>query len=170
MDRQSAEGDVGLLKVAQKPLVDNSHAASLLLRLAEVIGESKFKEAAQGILEGFTGQYSRYSIFASFYAVAVSTYLKGPLKLVVVGDGDEPTDAVRMELLAAFQPRRVLQLLRPGSRAFREAQYPEEPVPAVYACVGTQCSNPITGPHAMAEAEAFLARVDSSEGVTPDRS
>ncbi len=170
VDRQSAEGDVGLLKVAQKPLVDNSHAASLLLRLAEVTGESKFKEAAQGILEGFTGQYSRYSIFASFYAVAVSTYLKGPLKLVVVGDGDEHTDAVRMELLAAFQPRRVLQLLRPGSRAFREARYPEEPVPAVYACVGTQCSNPITGPHAMAEAEAFLARVDSSEGVTPDRS
>lgn len=164
MDRRGEEGDIGLLNVAQKPLVDNSHAAMLLLKLHELTDEVGFREASGGILRGFTGQYARYSIFASAYAVAVVAFLRGPLRLVLVGNAGAETEEVRRDVLASFQPRRVLQFLRIGTKALKEASYPESPAPAIYACVGTQCSNPITGSEVMKDAEAFLTAVDGGQG------
>ncbi len=167
-DRQEKESDIGLLKVAQKPLVDNSRAAILLVRLYELTNDVSFRDASRRILEGFTGQYERYSIFASAYAMAVVTFLKGPLRLVLVGDAGPETEDLRREVLSSFQPRRVLQFLRVGTEAFKEAKYPESPAPAVYACVGTQCSSPITGSEVMKHAEVFMTAVDGIQGSSVD--
>ncbi len=169
IDRKAGERDIGLLKMPQKPLVENSHAALLLLKLREITGDETYGDAAEGILKGLSGQYSRYSIFASTYAMAVSMYIRGPLRLVLVGHkGDEEAKEIGRILAATFEPRRVMQLLEPGTADFKEAQYPEDPIPAVYACVGKQCSPPITGVQAVREVEAFLEQVEGSgEGQGP---
>jgi uncharacterized protein YyaL (SSP411 family) len=157
MDRKPREDDIGLLKVPQRPLVENSRAALLLLKLSEVTETERYMDVATGILEGFSGQYSRYSIFASAYAVAVTTQLKGVLKLVLVGDMvDEKTRRMHRDLLRAFEPRKAIQVLRPGTEEFRDAHYPEKPLPAVYACVGTQCSPPITSDDPMRDVGSFM--------------
>lgn len=159
-DRQPREDDIGLLKVGQKPLVDNAHAALLLLKLQEANGEERFGKAAAEILEGFSGQYQRYSLFSAPYAVAVEAHLQGVLKLDLVGARDDPEVAERHgTLLRRFVPRRVVRWLPPGTAAFEAAQYPEEPVPAVYACVGTRCSAPIEAPDPWEEIEAFRETV-----------
>jgi uncharacterized protein YyaL (SSP411 family) len=161
MDRRPREDDIGLLKVPQKPLVENSRAALLLLRLKEVTGMETYGDAARGIIEGFSSQYTRYSVFSSAYALAVTAHLKGILKVVLVGDPESGvTPLMHGNLLRAFEPRKVIQLLRPDTKEFEGAQYPEQPVPAVYACVGTQCSPPITGDDPMEQVESFVRSFD----------
>ncbi len=95
--------------------------------------------------------------------MAVTTFLKGPLRVVLVGDDGEATGTLQREILAAYQPRRVLHLMHPGTKDLIEAGFPEDPLPAIYACVGTQCSNPLTGADAFKEAEAFLVSVDAQD-------
>ncbi len=127
-------------------------------------GNEEFEDAARRILEGFSGQYTKYSIFASSYALAVVAHLEGPFRLVLVGHlGDEKTKRIHKGLLRPFDPRKVVQVLDPGTPAFDEAQYPKEPIPAVYACVGTQCSPPIVGDDPVKEAEDFLVRAQGKK-------
>ncbi|MEE9236336.1 MAG: DUF255 domain-containing protein [Thermoplasmata archaeon] len=165
-DRQTRESDIGLLKAPQRPLVENAHAALVLLKLEELAEEQGYGDAARQILEGFSGQYSRYSIFAAPYAIAVYTYLKGPLRLVLVGRKDDGrTRQMNADLVAAFEPRRVVQILQPGTATFQDAKYPDEPAPAVYACVGRQCSSPITDLEPMKAVEVFVGSVETQEGI-----
>ncbi len=161
LDRKPSETDLGLLKAPQRPLVDNAHAATMLLKLHELGLEKGYGDAATKILTGFSGQYSRYSIFASPYAIAVSTYLRGPLRLDLVGNPEDgEVRQIASNLLASYEPRRVVHFLEPGTREFQEARYPTEPVPAVYACVGAQCSAPLTGPDIVRDVVAFLSKAD----------
>lgn len=162
IDRSPSDSDIGLLRNRRRPLIENAHAASLLLKLHELLPEEGYREAAGAILTGMSGQYVRYGLFAAPYAVALRTYLMGSVRLVLVGSrGEGATDGMRDQLLAPFEPRRVVQLLEPGTSAFEAAQYPTEPVPAVYACVGTQCSAPLTGADLVPEIEAYVATVDA---------
>ncbi|MFQ5919646.1 MAG: thioredoxin domain-containing protein [Thermoplasmata archaeon] len=157
-DRRVRDDDIGLLREGQKPLMDNAHAALLLLKLQELTRREDYGKAAAQILEGFGNQYRRYAIFASGYALALEAHRTGVLKVDVVHDGGPGGG---QELLApflrAFQPGWVVQPLQVGSRRFHAANYPEEPVPAIYACKGTVCSPPITSPTPLQEVEAFAA-------------
>jgi hypothetical protein len=49
-----------------------------------------------------------------------------------------------------------------GTDLFQAANYPEDPVPAIYACKGTSCSPPITSPTPLEEVEAFAADLEAS--------
>ncbi len=168
IDRRMRESDIGLLRSPQRPLIENAHAATLLLKLHELSPHEGYRDAAKAVLTGLSGQYVRYGLFAAPYAMAVRTYLRGPVRLVLVGRHDDPATAeTQRRLLEPFEPRRVLQLLEPGTAAFKEAQYPEEPSPAVYACVGTQCSPPLKGTDLVAEIDAYVRTVDAQAVTSP---
>ncbi|MFQ6013580.1 MAG: hypothetical protein ACE5LS_08060, partial [Thermoplasmata archaeon] len=162
MDRRAQEGDIGLLREGQKPLMDNAHAALLLLKLKEVTRKEAYGSAAAQILEGFGGQYRRYTIFASGYALALEAYQHGVVKVdVVLGEGARGGRELLAPLLRAFQPGWVVRPLAVGTPAFEAAKYPEDPVPAIYACKGTQCSPPITSSAPLEDVQAFAANLDA---------
>ncbi|MEE9592635.1 MAG: DUF255 domain-containing protein, partial [Thermoplasmata archaeon] len=157
-DRRPQEGDIGLLREGQKPLMDNAHAALLLLKLQELTRNEAYGKAAAQILEGFGRQYQRYAIFASGYALAVEAYRKGVLKVdVVLEEGADEGREVVTPLLRAFQPSWVVRPLQVGTKPFKAAKYPDNPVPAIYACKGTQCSPPITSSSPVEDVQAFVA-------------
>ncbi|MDX1534024.1 MAG: DUF255 domain-containing protein [Thermoplasmata archaeon] len=161
-DRRPQEGDVGLLREGQRPLMDNAHAALLLLKLRELTWKEAYGEAAARILEGFGNQYRRYGMFAAGYALALEAYHKGALKVdVVVDDSEGPGEKVLRTLLGAFRPTWVVRPLEVGTDLFEAANYPEEPVPAIYACKGTVCSPPITSQDPLAEVEAFARDLEA---------
>ncbi|MCJ2531047.1 MAG: DUF255 domain-containing protein [Candidatus Thermoplasmatota archaeon] len=162
-DRRTQDGDIGLLREGQKPLMDNAHAALLLMKLKELTWKDEYGTAAAQILEGFGSQYRRFAIFASAYALALEAYRKGVLKVDVVL---EPRTEGRGEILApflrAFRPDWVIRPLEMGTELFQAANYPEDPVPAIYACKGTMCSPPITSSVPLEEVEAFVADLEAT--------
>ena len=158
MDRRAEEGDIGLLQEGQRPLMDNAHAALLLLKLHELTRKEEYGQAASQILEGFGSQYRRYTTFASGYALALEAYRKGVLKIdVVLEDGAEEEPEILAPFLRAFRPVWVVRPLSVGTESFQAANYPEEPVPAIYACKGELCSPPITSSSPLEEVVAFAA-------------
>ncbi|MFQ5908594.1 MAG: thioredoxin domain-containing protein [Thermoplasmata archaeon] len=161
-DRRPQEGDIGLLREGQKPLMDNAHAALLLLKLQELTHNEAYGRAAAEILEGFGGQYQRYAIFASGYALAVEAYRKGVLKVdLVLEDGVDGGRGILDPLLRAFQPGWVVRPLHVGTEPFKAATYPDEPAPAIYACKGTQCSPPIISSSPVEAVQAFASDLEA---------
>jgi uncharacterized protein YyaL (SSP411 family) len=130
--------------------------------LQELTRKEDYGKAAAQILEGFGNQYRRYAIFASGYALALEAYRTGVLKVDVVHDGGVGGgEELVTPFLRAFQPGWVVQPLQVGSELFQTANYPEDPVPAIYACKGTVCSPPITSPAPLEEVEAFVADLEA---------
>jgi uncharacterized protein YyaL (SSP411 family) len=148
----------GRLAIREKPIEEGAAAAELLLRLAILTGDDRWRESAVRALRGFVGEYRQWGQFGAAFGSAVARALSEARLVVVVGPADDPIAKALWQIaLQSDDPNGARQWLVPGRDAERIAArgYPADRV-AAYVCVGTVCSAPITAAAGLA---AELARV-----------
>jgi len=164
-DRTDQPGAQGLLPARLKPVEDtptpsaNGVAGTVLVRLAELTGETSWRERAAELLRAFAGQATELSLHAAAYLSAVDWLLNPASHFVVVGaTGNAQAASMHRAALAVYAPRRVVQWIRPESEGQRSlpaavrAMLERAVVPAGYACRGAVCSPPAATESAWSEA------------------
>jgi uncharacterized protein YyaL (SSP411 family) len=164
-DRTDQPGAQGLLPARLKPVEDtptpsaNGVAGTVLVRLAELTGDSSWRERAAELLRAFAGQGPALGLHAAAYLSAVDWLINPASHFVVVGATDDARAAnMHRAALAAYAPRRIVQWIRPEQADQRSLPAPvrgmlERSVfPAGYACRGAACSPPAVTDTAWEEA------------------
>jgi uncharacterized protein YyaL (SSP411 family) len=140
---------VGFPSERAKPIVDNSVAASVLIRLGQNTGQKKFTDAARRTLGGFAGLFQQYGLFAAEYAQAVSRLLDPPVRVTVVGS---PADALTAQMIRAAGRARIpflsLEIIDPQTYGedLAETGYGYAGSPVAYICIGASCQPVVKDP------------------------
>ena len=71
VDKINADGDIGFLKIKDKPIIENSIAAENLIRLSKIKNNSEFKKMAENILLAFSEEYKYFGVNAAVYGLVV---------------------------------------------------------------------------------------------------
>jgi uncharacterized protein YyaL (SSP411 family) len=146
---------LGRLAERQKSLQDNAVCAEVFIRLHHLTRSDEHRQVAQATLEAFAPSYHALGHFAAAYARQVDLHLNPPAEVNIVGGAkSEDTRTLHRAALTLDLPFRIVQLLDPERDATRlEAlALPPEPSPAVYVCLGTTCSAPVTDRSSLADA------------------
>ncbi len=140
-DRPRKAGDIGALKVAAKPLDENSVAADAFLRLHYVTGKERYLEPARRTLEYCASIYKGYGIMAATYGLAVELYLRQVQIHVVGPKEDSITSRFLDESLRVYNPLKVVEILDPDVDRKRLAslKYPLTKEPVAYVCSEGTC-------------------------------
>lgn len=157
-DRTPVDGE-GLLGRPARPVQDgalaagNGAAAQVLVTLAALTGERRYRDWARETLAALAGRAGELASVGGAYALALDLYLEPSAQVVVVGPGNDPrTLALWRRALAAFRPGKVVLLS--DSRWPPGPEVPEpvraklavagaEPGPVAYVCAGVVCSVPL---------------------------
>jgi hypothetical protein len=134
----------GLLAVRAKPVQDapnaspNGTSALVLLRLAVLAGEPRFRERAEQLLTAFASEAADLGVHGATYLRALDFLLNGESKIVVA---DATTSIVtRGQLLATalstYRPRRVVV-------PTRRSPVPGVEPPVALVCAGVGCAAPV---------------------------
>ncbi|OGL15649.1 MAG: hypothetical protein A3F92_02535 [Candidatus Rokubacteria bacterium RIFCSPLOWO2_12_FULL_71_22] len=166
-DRAPVEGQ-GLLARPARPVQDaavgggNGAAAQVLLTLAAVTSEGRYREWAREALAALGGAVPTLGSLGGGYALALDLYLDPPAQVVVVGRGRESrTLDLWRRALAAFRPGKVVLLADaggppatdlPGLVREKLMLAGPEAGPTAYVCAGVVCSLPLREPGAMVDA------------------
>jgi len=137
---------LGSLKKRFKSIIENSVAAENLIRLYSLTDEKNYEKFAERTLASFTGLYGRYRLFASPYARAAYLFLRGLLKVDVVGYKDsEDVKKMVFKSLSFYEPRRIVRVLDPleDEDVLSLLGYPVKDESVAYVCVQNLCSPPI---------------------------
>ena len=159
---------LGNLKKRFKSIIENSTAAISLIKLYYLTDNQDFKRIAERTLASFTGLYSRYSLFASYYAKAVYLFLRGLVKVNVVGYKDsEDVKEMIFESLRFYEPRRIVRVLDPveDEEVLPLLGYPVKDEAVAYVCVQNLCSPPITSKNQLVSTIKEYARREANIGV-----
>jgi uncharacterized protein YyaL (SSP411 family) len=144
----------GLLPARAKPIQDtptpspNGVAALVLTRLHLLTGKMEYQERSKALLQAFAGRAGELGLYAATYLLGLDWHLNPVTHIVVVGNPHDPAvQSMHRAALAAFVPRRAIQLLSPDSAGRRQlpaalrAMLTAE-APRGYLCTGTACSAP----------------------------
>ncbi|MGB8910317.1 MAG: DUF255 domain-containing protein [Candidatus Cybelea sp.] len=137
-DRLRGE-DFGRLAVADRPIIDNSLFAEVLLRTSGLTGDFRYRERAESVLRVYSRSTRGAGAFAATYARALRRYLCPELSVRIVGD-PASTDAFREAALRLPTPFAAIRTLSPGAAA--RLEMPAEQ-PAAYVCVTGACGAPV---------------------------
>jgi len=129
----------GFLAARAKPIQDaptssaNAVAALVLLRLAVITGETRFRDRAERLLAAFAGTAAELGIHGSTWLRAVDWARQGECKVELA---DDEAMHLHREALRCYRPRRVV-LPR------RVSPVPGTPPPVALVCAGTACAAPV---------------------------
>jgi len=148
-DSGEAPGEDGLFPVRIKPPVENSQAASALIRLRQNTGQVRFGEAAERALLFFAGSYKELGLFSAEYAIAVQRLLEPPVRVTIAGPpGESGTAEMIRAAHKARVPFRSVEVLDPEihSEELDATGYGYAGKPIAYICIGASCQPPVTDP------------------------
>jgi hypothetical protein len=146
-------GGEGFLGARAKPLQDaptaspNAAAALVLLRLATIGGEERYRQHAERLLAAFAGSAAELAIHAATYLRALDFYVHGACK-VEVADDDK---SLWHYALRHFRPRKVVAPVT-------ASPVPGLAPPVALVCAGTTCAAPVRGRDALREVLETFAR------------
>jgi uncharacterized protein len=124
----------------------NAVAADVLLRLAVLTGNQKYRRAAEGVLELLTEPMSRYPLGFARALCALDFATSEPKEVVVVGEpGAADTQALLREVFEPFVPNKVVA----GGSAeipLLEGRTQRDGKAAAYVCENYVCQAPTTDP------------------------
>ena len=139
-------------------------ATLVLLRLAALTGESRYRDAAERAITTITPYTARYPTAFAKWLEAIDLALAPVAEVAIVGEAEN--DATR-ELLAVasggYHPNRVVALAPDDSAAaasaipLLQARVALRGKPTAYVCRGFTCRLPVTDPDALHEQLAELA-------------
>jgi uncharacterized protein YyaL (SSP411 family) len=134
----------------------SSAAVDVLLRLALIFDEARYRERALRVLESMVPVMQRYPTGFGRYLAAAEFALGQPHEIALIGNPeDADTQALAAVVLKPFLPNRVIVLARPGEDP------PRIPSPLLsgrgqidgkataYVCQNYACQLPVTEPSAL---------------------
>jgi hypothetical protein len=129
-------------------------AATVLLRLAALTGEGRYRDAADGAIAGVTQVATRYPTGFAQWLVAMDLALADGVEVAIVGDPADPATRVLIETVdRAFRPDLVLAVA-PDPAASAVPLLADRTLvdgrPAAYVCRGFACRLPVTTGDALA--------------------
>lgn len=130
-----------------KPFIDNALMADFLIDLGRQLSDRRFTELAETSLRVISHnqvlQYQGYQL--GEYLLTLDKLVHPPVDIRIVTTSlDQQTAELHRAALAAYEPTKVIRIERPGNRQ-------DLGKPAIYACAGERCSDPITSPTALPE-------------------
>ena len=136
----------------------NGVMVEVLARLWLLTGKDAYRQAADTVVNAFSGELTR-NFFPLSTLLNAAEFLYAPVQVVLVGDRHEPRAAAMLRALSGVSvPNRVIQAVAPGDSlpdghpAHGKTQI--DGAATVYVCRGQTCSLPITDPDALAAAVA----------------
>ena len=137
----------------------NSAAAMALLRLGELVGESRYTRVAARVLGAMADLVERVPSGFGHLLCALDFHLSTPMEVAFVGaPEDEETRALVRTVSRAYLPNAVLALRRPDEGEeieelipLLEARTQLDAKPTAYVCERLACQQPVTDPAALAE-------------------
>ncbi|HET9852335.1 MAG TPA: thioredoxin domain-containing protein [Candidatus Limnocylindrales bacterium] len=133
-------------------------ATLLLLRLAALTGDARYRETAERALTTITPYTARYPTAFAMWLQAIDLALAPVAEVAIVGDPkDEATQALLREAQSGYVPNRVVAQA-PTDAAAAASAIPllrdrtlVRGKPAAYVCRGFACRLPVTDPEALRE-------------------
>ena len=159
------EPRLGALISRRKPLQDspspggNSVAAGLLIRLAELTENDRFRSKAKATLECFAGVVEHFGLHCASYGQALRRLLLPPIQVVVVGT-DEAADGLEHAALRGYAVNKSVIRLReveglPPSLARTLPNLPKLSASFAVVCSDSVCRPPV---ESVEELAAILGR------------
>jgi uncharacterized protein len=148
-DHLPLEAQLGRLKVADRPIVDNALLAESLLRLSVLTSEPKYRAHAERVLTLYARTYAAAGSFAAGYGRALRRWLLPELSVRIVGE-TAATDPFREAALRLPSPAVAVRSVPAQDCA--SLGLPADPQPAAYVCAGTACGAPVRDPAGLREA------------------
>jgi len=130
---------------------ENSLAASALLRLAALTGDSRYEEPAAMWLRAMAPLLGQHPTAFAYLLGALDRRLAPPVEIAIVGPPDAPeTAALRREVVGRYLPDSVTLTAAPGEGADASPLLADRPLvdgrPAAYVCERYACQRPVTTP------------------------
>ena len=140
----------------------SSTATTVLLRVAALTGESRYREAAERALATITAYTVRYPTAFALWLQATDFALAPVAEVAIVGDLDDPATMALLEVASAgYAPNRVVAAssLRDGPSAvpLLADRTRLDGRPTAYVCRNFACRLPVTDPDALREQLTELA-------------
>jgi uncharacterized protein len=126
----------------------NSMAADVLVELALLSGEDRYRRAADEIISALAGALASHPLFFGRLLSVLDTHIGNPAEVAVVGDlGSEAASGLLGCVYSAYIPAKVVAAGAPGS--VRPALLADRGAvagadAAAYVCRGFVCSRPVT--------------------------
>ncbi len=136
----------------------NAMAATVLLRLAALTGENRYRDVAEEALRLVQPLIGTYPTAFAQWLSALNFALSRPKEIAIVGDPAGPDTGELLETVrAAYRPNQVVAVGRPGEPAavpLLEGRAPLDGRATAFVCENFACRLPVTDP---AELVALLA-------------
>ena len=140
---------LGELKMRDKPIDENSLMANGLMRLSWLLERADYATVAGKALSLFNGDYERYGVVGASYALALDSYISGPIGITIIASPkSKQSGAFKAVSLKLYPGRRYVRYLDPakdldqiGRLGFDGAK-----APVAYVCAGKTCGPPINDP------------------------
>jgi uncharacterized protein YyaL (SSP411 family) len=131
----------------------NSMAATVLLKLAALSGETRYAQVAEAALSSVQPALAQYPTAFAQWLTALTYAVGEPREVAVVGAPDEPATQALLEVVrAGFRPFQVVALKAPDTHSPVPLLVGRELVqgqPAAYVCQHFACHLPVTEPDAL---------------------
>lgn len=152
---------VGLLAKRNKPQIENSKAAILMMELYHMTGNEAYRDTARRALAPFTAEYLKYSFWAAPFALAVERVLETAYEFTVIGSifEDGTMDLVTRSFLYD-DPDRVVVVLDPVRDKDRIAKlgYRYTGTPVLYVCSEKACFPPVKPGESLDKTREFIEK------------
>jgi len=140
---------LGELKTRDKPIDENSMIANALLRLSWLLEVTDYATVAGKALSLFNGDYERYGVAGASYALALDSYINGPIGITIIASlKSKESSAFKARSLKLYSGRRYVRYLDPtkDSDQINRLGFDGAKAPVAYVCAGKTCGPPITNP------------------------
>lgn len=119
-DRLRSDGERGRMAEQTFPLDDNALMARVLVKLAALTGDDKWRERARSLLEANADTYRGYGMFAAEYGSAALDWFTPPVEVRIVGaSSDSATVALRETARRVAPTALTIEVVDPDHDASR---------------------------------------------------
>lgn len=143
------DSNLGELKMRDKPIDENSLMATGLLRLSWLLEKTDYATIAGKALSLFNADYERYGVTGAGYALAVDSYINGPIGITIIASlKSKDSRPFKDRALKLYPGRRYVRYLDPAkdSEQITRLGFDAEKAPRAYVCAGKTCGPPLDDP------------------------
>ncbi|HVH14256.1 MAG TPA: DUF255 domain-containing protein [Candidatus Angelobacter sp.] len=143
------DSNLGELRLREKPIDENSVIANALLRLSWLLERADYATIARKALGLFNADYERYGVTGASYALAVDSYISGPIGITIIASPKSKESGLfKAAALKLFPGRRYIRYLDPAkdSDHIHHLGFDARKAPTAYVCAGKTCGPPINDP------------------------